>query len=148
LARGARLDEADSKTGATPINEAAYLGETLLVRYLLQFNPDLTSVDKWGYGPLENATRMGKEDSAVLLLEAEAKEKATPQFSGRVIENAIRKDEPVLIATLLRHGVAANETLPSGLTLLEAGASAKATNVVRVLLESGADAKREWAGRK
>jgi ankyrin repeat protein len=147
MAHGARLNEADSKTDATPINEAGYLGDTALIRYLLQFNPDLAAVDKHGYGSLENATRMGKEDSAVLLLEAEAREKGTPQLSGRILEAAIRKDESVLVAALLRYGVAANETMDSGSTPLEAGASAKAIKVVRVLLESGADANMNgWDG--
>src|SRR5579872_212759 len=34
LAHGARLNESDSQTGATPINEAAFLGNTAVVRYL------------------------------------------------------------------------------------------------------------------
>jgi ankyrin repeat protein len=49
LAHGARLNEAETKTGATPINEAAYLGKTPLVQYLLQFNPDLGIHDKGGH---------------------------------------------------------------------------------------------------
>jgi len=52
LANGARLNEPEPKTGATPINEAAYRGNTRLVKYLLQFHPDLAIKDKNGYSPL------------------------------------------------------------------------------------------------
>jgi ankyrin repeat protein len=41
LAHGARLNESDTKTGATPINEAAFRGHSAVVQYLLQFHPDL-----------------------------------------------------------------------------------------------------------
>jgi ankyrin repeat protein len=53
VAHGANLNEVESKTGATPINEAAYQGHTRLVRYLLQFHPDVEIRDKEGYRPLE-----------------------------------------------------------------------------------------------
>ena len=44
------------------------MGIRAVVQYLLQFHPNLEIPDKKGYGPLENAIRMGKEDSALLLL--------------------------------------------------------------------------------
>jgi len=83
LAHGAHLNESDTKTGATPINEAAFRGHSAVVQYLLQFHPDLGIPDKRGYSPLDNAIRMGKEDSDRLLLEAEPKERQTPQFFGK-----------------------------------------------------------------
>ena len=139
LAHGARLNESEPKTGATPINEAAYKGHAKLVQYMLQFKPDLGIRDKQGRGALENAIRMGKEDSALLLLAAEEKDHETPQFLGTAMEAAIRKDESALVEALLRHGASANDTLPSGFTPLDAGASAGAIKTVRVLLNSGAD---------
>ncbi len=142
LARGARLDEAETKTGATPINEAAYLGNTQIVRYLLQFNPNLGIPDKRGFTPLENAVRMGKADSALLLLEADAKEQKTPQFFDRMMSAAVKKDESVLVEALLRYGASANGTLASGATPLDAAASEGAVNIVRVLLNNGADPKQ------
>src|SRR5450755_598003 len=48
LAHGARLNEPNIKTGATPINEAAFLGHTPVVQYLVQFHPDLGIPDKRG----------------------------------------------------------------------------------------------------
>jgi ankyrin repeat protein/beta-lactamase regulating signal transducer with metallopeptidase domain len=137
LAHGARLNEPDPETGATPINEAAYRGNPEVVQYLLQFHPDLGIADKRGYTPLDNALRMDREDAALLLLEAEPK---APQTSfGKLMDQAIKIDKPRLIEALLRHGVSANGTLPSGSTPLESAAFADATKAVQVLLDNGAD---------
>jgi ankyrin repeat protein len=142
MAHGARLNEPEAKTGATPINEAAYRGNTPLVQYLLQFNPDLGISDKRGYTPLENAIRMGNADSALLLLEAETNVQKTSQFFKKMISAAIKKDESVLVAALLRHGALANGTLPSGATPLDTAASTGAVKAARVLLNNGADPNR------
>ena len=91
LAHGACLNEPETKTGATPINEAAYLGKTSLIQYLLQFNPDLGIPDRRGFTPLENAIRMGKADAALALLAAEVKERKTPQFFERCWERQSRR---------------------------------------------------------
>jgi len=116
LAKGARIDEAETKTGATPINEAAYRGQTRLVRYLLQFSPNLVIPDKRGYTPLENAIRMGQGDPALLLLEAAAQEQKTPEFLNKMLSAAVKKDESVLVQRLLQHGARVNDTLASGAT--------------------------------
>ncbi|HEY3823034.1 MAG TPA: ankyrin repeat domain-containing protein, partial [Bryobacteraceae bacterium] len=82
IARGARLNEPDTQTGATPVNEAAFRGHTELVRYLLRFDPDVTIADKHGHTPLDNAIRLDREDSALLLLEAQPAAQRTPGFVG------------------------------------------------------------------
>jgi ankyrin repeat protein len=80
---------------------------------------------------------MDREDAALLLLEAEPK---APQTSfGKLMDQAIKIDKPRLIEALLRHGVSANGTLPSGSTPLESAAFADATKAVQVLLDNGAD---------
>jgi ankyrin repeat protein len=139
LAHGARLNEIEPRTGATPINEAAYKGHARLVEYLLRFNPDLGIPDKNGYRPLDNAIRMRKEDCAVLLLEAEPKEKETPLLLERAMETAVRKDESLVVKTLLRHGASANSILPSGSSALDTAAFTGAAKVVGVLLKDHAD---------
>jgi ankyrin repeat protein len=139
LAHGARLNEPDTQTGATPINEAAFMGRTEVIQFLLQFHPDIGIPDKRGYSPLDNAMRMRKEDSALLLLEAEPKEHQTPQFFGKTLELAIKKDERPLVEALLRQGANANDLLPSGSTPLDVASAAEATQVVRVLLDNRAD---------
>src|SRR6185312_15357309 len=142
LANGARLNEAETKTGATPINEAAYRGKTQLVRYLLRFNPDLRTADKRGRTPLENAIQMGNAGAALLLLEAAGQEQKTPEFLNRMLGAAIRKDASAVVEALLQDGAGANDILSSGATPLDAAASAGAANVLRVLLDSGADPNR------
>ena len=139
LAHGARLNEPDTQTGATPINEAAFMGRTAVVQYLIQFHADLAIPDNKGYRPLDNAIRMRKEDSAVLLLEAEPQERQTPEFFGKTMELAVRKSDPALVEALLRHGAIANHLLPSGSTPLDVAAAAGASQVVRVLLDNRAD---------
>ena len=139
LAHGARLNESDTQTGATPINEAAFRGNTAVVQYLLQFHPDLGIPDKRGYGPLDNAIRMGKEDTALVLLEAEPKEQLTPQFFAKTMDAAIKKDESLVLEAVVKHGALANDRLPSGSTPLDLAVSARAIKVVRVLLDNNAD---------
>jgi ankyrin repeat protein len=139
LAHGARLNEPEPKTGATPMNEAAYKGQTKLVHYLLQFNPDLQIADKKGYRPLDNAIRMGKEDCALLLLAAEPKSIDTPEFLARALDAAVARDESRLVESLLEHGASVNALLPSGSTPLDAAAFSGAVNVVNVLLLHKAD---------
>jgi ankyrin repeat protein len=146
LAHGARLNETETKTGATPINEAAYRGKTPLVRYLLQFNPDLGITDKRGYGPLENAIRMGQEECAVLLLETEAKGPQASQFLASTMEAAIQKNEPALVNALLQHGVSANGDLPSGANPLEDASLKGLDAIVKMLLDHGALVNRVNTG--
>ncbi len=133
VAHGAMLNEPATQTGATPINEAAYRGHQALVQYLLQFHPNLEIVDRKRFGPIENAIRMGKEDSALLLLQAQ------PKLSESALEMAIKRDESRLIQEFLRRNDGGPATLNSGFTPLGLAASNGAVNVTRVLLESGAE---------
>ncbi len=139
LAHGARLNEPEPQAGMTPINEAACRGNVEVVQFLLQFHPDLEIQDNRGYGPLENALRYGRQAVAMLLLEAEAKDPQSSQISAKLIDPAIAKNEPRVVEALLRQGVSANGTLPSGGTPLDTAAFAGFTNVVGVLLDHGAD---------
>jgi ankyrin len=139
IAHRARLNEPDTRTGATPVNEAAYQGRSEVLRYLLQFHPDVTIADKRGYAPLDNAIRMGKEDSALLLLEAQPAAQRTPEFLGKTLEAAIGRDQPLLVEALLRQGTDVDHALPSGYTPLDAAAFRGASKTARVLLEKGAN---------
>src|ERR1700733_8537736 len=139
LAHGAHLDEPDTQTGATPINEASYRGFAPVVSFLLQLQPDLGIADKRGYTPLDNALRMGKEDAALLLLDAEPRERLTGPFLASAMDMAVRKDQSRVAEFLLRKGMSANDVLPTGSSLLASAAFDGAINVVRLLLASGAD---------
>lgn len=143
LAHGAHLDDPDTQTGANPLNEAAYRGNTSIVQYLLQLHPDVSIPDKQGHIPLVNALRIGKEDAALLLVEAEPQERLTPEFFGKASEAAIDKDESHAAEALLGRGMPVAGALPSGLTALSAAASAGANKTVRVLLDHRADPNEE-----
>jgi ankyrin len=133
------VNEPDTQTGATPINEASFRGHIELVRYLLQFHPDVTIADNRGYTPLQNAIRNGKEDSALLLFEAQPAAQRTPQILGRTMDAAIARDQSLLVDTLLRQGMNVNEVLPSGYTPLDDAAFDGASKSARLLLDRGAD---------
>ena len=139
LAHGARLNEPNPETGATPISEAAPRGNAEIVQYLLQFHPDLGIPDKRGFTPLDNALRFGREEVALLLLEADTRTPQTPQSLAKLMDAASRKNEPRLIVALLQRGVPANGSLPSGSTPIQAATLAGAIEAVRVLLDNGAD---------
>jgi ankyrin repeat protein len=135
LAHGARLNEPDTHTGATPLNEAAFRGHAQVIQYLLQFHPDLNIRDKQGFLPLQNAVRMGKEESALLLLEAEP--------GNALVEStlaaAIRKDEALVVEAMVRRGASPNDPLGSGATPLDQACSDGAIKTARVLLDQHAD---------
>ncbi len=140
LVHGARLNEPRYyDRGATPINEAAFRGGVSVVQFLLERHADLTIPDARGYRPLDNAIRMGKEEAALLLLDAESQERLTPEFLAKTMETAIQKDEARVVEALLHRGVPHDGSLTSGSTPLDAAAFAGAVKVVRFLLESGAD---------
>lgn len=139
IAHGARLNEPDTQTGATPVNEAAFRGHTEMVRYLLQFRPEVTIADKRGNSALDNAIRNGKEDCALLLLEAQPAAQRTPSFLAETMEAAIGKDQPSLVQALLQQGLNVNDALASGYTPLDAAAFGGASKVARILLDHGAD---------
>ncbi len=138
LAQGAPLNEIATQTGATPINEAAYRGHTAVIQYLLGLHADLRIPDKRGYTPLQNAIRMGREDAALPLLEAEAKEPPEPQFFETTLDAAIRRDESGVVQALLSYG-----SDPSA--LLDTAAAAGAIKTVHMLLDLHADPNK--AGR-
>jgi ankyrin repeat protein len=139
LAHGARLDDADSETGATPLNEAAFRGDEKIVAYLLQFHPDVTTPDKNGYSPFQNALRRKNENCAVLLMDAMPKERPTQDFFAKAMDAAITGNEPRMVQALLRRNVPVNSPLPSGLTPLNAAAATGNAEIVRLLLSNHAD---------
>ena len=139
LAHGAHLNDVQTTSGATPVNEASYRGHAQVVRYLLQFHPELTIPDKRGNGPLANAVRMGRQECAQLLIDAWPKEQLTAAFLGRIIDEAIRRKQTAVVESLLLHGAEVNGILPSGVTPLDGAAATGSAEMVRVLLDRKAD---------
>jgi ankyrin len=126
-------------TGATPLNEAAFRGNSTIVRYLLQQNPDLSMEDKAGYTPLQNAIRKKRESSALLLLDAEATRQHAASFYPKLMAGAARAAQTRVLDALLKLGAPADSKLPSGSTPLSDAVSAGSFEAVQLLLEHGAD---------
>jgi ankyrin repeat protein len=87
---------------------------------------------------------LDREDSALLLLEAQAAAQRTSDFVGntfigKIMEAAIGKDQASLVQALLHQGIDVNQALPSGYTPLDAAAFGGASKVSRILLDNGAD---------
>jgi ankyrin repeat protein len=139
LAHGAHLNDADAQTGATPINEAAFRCNAQVVLLLLQFHPDLEIPDNRGHSPLDNAIRMRREDAALLLLDAEPKDRFTAPYLDKITNEAVSMNQARLMEALLGKGVSVNSTLSSGSTPLGAAAFVGAVDVVRLLLARGAN---------
>jgi ankyrin repeat protein len=138
LAHGARLNDADSETGATPINEAAFRGDEKMVAYLLQFHPDLTTPDKHGYSPFENALRRKSESCALLLMNALPEERQPGEFFAKAMDSAITANEPHIVEALLSHHADPNLAASSGATPLEDAALKGFESVAALLIDNGA----------
>lgn len=138
---GARLNAQQTKTGATPLNEAAFIGNTTMVRYLVDSRADVSIADKHGYDPLENSVRMKKEDSALLLLRAETQRKRDKDYYAHILAEAIKAEQPGIVKALLKDGVAVNAPMSSGFTPLSLAAANGFTQGVQILLAGGADPK-------
>lgn len=142
LAHGAPLDEPETKTGATPINEAAYSNRLRLIPYLLQFHPNLLLPDRHGYTPLANAIRMRNEDVAILLLKAAPQEQKTASLLNKMLAVSAQKNESRIADLLLSEGASANASVRDASTALDIAVSAGGADVVRILLARGADPNR------
>jgi cytohesin len=138
----APLNEPETKTGATPINEAAYSNRLPLIPYLLQFHPDLLLPDRRGYTPLENAIRMRNEDVAILLLKAAPEEQKTTSLLNKMLAACAKKNESHIADLLLSEGATANASVPDAATPLDIAVSAGGADVARILLARGADPNR------
>lgn len=140
LRYGARLNAPEPKTGATPVNEAAFLGGTRVLDYLVESGANLSIPDNHGYDPLENSIRMKHEQAALILLEATFASKHGDAYYAHIMEQAIRAEQPGVVEALLKNGMAINGRLPSGSTALSEAAANGFTPGVQLLLAHGADA--------
>jgi ankyrin repeat protein len=141
LRYGAHLNSQQTKTGATPVNEAAFLGNTPVLRYLLEERADVSIPDKRGYDPLENSIRMKREPAALLLLESEFTLKRGNGYYAHIMEAAVRAEQASTVEALLKNGVGVNTVLPAGATALSEAAANGFTPGVQLLLAHGADLK-------
>jgi len=138
LESGARINDVQLRTGATPLNEAACKGQNAVVELLLAHNADVAIEDKAGFSPIENAIRFHHTDTARILLrdiKAELPKNSLAKFLGE----AVVKGQEDTVEMLLSNDVDVNAYLPSGSTALDLAALKGQDAIVRVLLANGAD---------
>jgi len=131
---------ATNANGSTALMDAAGIGCAPLVRILLDAKAQVNLRNDLGRTALHRAAREGKIPIMELLLAAGADQLAQSDI-GRAFDQAVIGGSSDAVRCLLRHGYPANIRDSNGTTPLHfAVAEQRAdTNLVRILLEAGAD---------
>ncbi|HEX4229885.1 MAG TPA: ankyrin repeat domain-containing protein [Bryobacteraceae bacterium] len=142
LDSGAKIDAPETKTGATPLNEAAFKGHLQVVQLLLRRGADVMTKDHAGFSPAENAVREDHPEVACILL-AHDKD---PNLPSRLLEEAVRRGQADTVSMLLDAGVPINARFASGSTALYDAALKGDNRIVDLLAGRGSDVnERETA---
>lgn len=120
LAHGAKVD-AHTKGRETPLHYAAWYGRPRTVQALLKAGADPRALDSRGQSTLHSPHYYWKID---------------PDHDRSPSE---KFDAPTAMAALIKAGAPVNATLPHGTTLLMTACYIAPLEVIRLLLESGAD---------
>ncbi|XP_014672394.1 PREDICTED: putative ankyrin repeat protein RF_0381 [Priapulus caudatus] len=138
LSHGADANAADLH-GQTILYHAACFGRLDIVRLLLEAGADANAVDSYGRATLYPAACFGRLDIMRLLLEAGANPNVADTQTGKTpLMMAAWKDKEAAVWMLLSHG--ADTTDSQRLTTLYNAACYRQLEIMRMLLEAGADA--------
>nr|CAB3466406.1 unnamed protein product [Digitaria exilis] len=134
------LDVNSAANGSgTSVHFAAVGGDARVLRYLLDHGGDPAVPDGKGSMPLHDAAEQG----AVRLLLSKGVDVDPVNHRGTPLHLAAAKDRDQVVKILLEHGADAgadvNFISPSGLTVLMKAADDGLTDMVKFLLQSGAD---------
>ncbi|HEX4808026.1 MAG TPA: ankyrin repeat domain-containing protein [Bryobacteraceae bacterium] len=132
---GAKIDAPETKTGATPLNEAAFKGHVAVVQLLLARGADVRIRDKAGLLPAENAVREHHPEVACILL-AHDKD---PNLPTHLLEEAVRRGQADTVAMLLDAGTPVNARFRSGSSALYDAALKGDSAIVELLVGRGSD---------
>ena len=126
--------------GALTLCEAAATGTLYRVKALLEAGADVKQSDQHGQTPLMLAVAAGHVELVKLLCAAGADVHATRGDDGGDLWTcAFAKPNAEIIRCLIEHGLNPNQTRKSGPALLLAFGSQKPTDVLKLLLDNGAD---------
>ncbi|XP_047050043.1 ankyrin repeat, PH and SEC7 domain containing protein secG-like [Lolium rigidum] len=127
-----------SKTGATPMDYAAFAGNVQVMRYLIDHGADPAIADQRGTTPLHSAAEEGHCEAVRLLLS-----KGVPvdpvDHQGAPLHLAIAKDRPEVVKLLLEHGADPNKVVNQILSPLVMSVFGKSLRCMKILIEAGAD---------
>ncbi|XP_014679678.1 PREDICTED: putative ankyrin repeat protein RF_0381 [Priapulus caudatus] len=140
LEAGADPNVAETENGKTPLMEAARKGKEAVVQMLLSHGADANAADSYGETSLHHAAHYGQLHIMLLLLEAGADPNVAETQSGKTpLMKVMRECEEAAVQMLLSHGANANAADSHGETSLHHAAYLGQLDIVRLLLEAGAD---------
>jgi ankyrin repeat protein len=125
--------------GALTLLEAAATGTLYRVKGLLEAGADVEQSDEHGQTPLLLAVAADHVEVVKLLCAAGANVHAMREDGCDLWNCAFAKPNAEIIGCLIEHGLSPNQTRKSGPALLLAFALYKPTDILRLLLDNGAD---------
>jgi len=132
--------EKRNAAGELSLWEAAATGTLYRVKALLDAGADVEQGDEHGQTPLMFAVAAGHVEVVKMLCAAGANVHATRAADGGDLWScAIAKPDAEIVRCLLEHGLDPNQTRKSGPALLLAFALPKPAEILKLLLDNGAD---------
>ena len=126
--------------GALTLREAAATGTLYRVKALLEAGADVEQSDEHGQTPLMLAVAAGHVELVKMLCAAGANVHATRGDDGGDLWTcAFAKPNAEIIRCLIEHGLSPNQTRKSGPALLLAFGLQKPKDILKLLLDNGAD---------
>ncbi|XP_014671481.1 PREDICTED: ankyrin-1-like [Priapulus caudatus] len=139
LSHGVDANTADSQ-GETSLYHAACSGQLDIVNLLLEAGADPNVADSYGRTTLYRASCFGRLDIVRLLLETGANPNVAETRNGATpLMMAVKDGEEAVVRMLLSHGADANAADSQGRNSLYYAAFSGWLDIVRLLLEAGAD---------
>ncbi|KAG6599729.1 Serine/threonine protein kinase [Phytophthora cinnamomi] len=124
--------------GETALMSASRNGDMDVVRFLVESGADVNAVDNKGWSPLVFAVGSGKLDVAGFLIEAGADSSVVKKKKAELLSDAVQNGILDTVRYLMESGDA-NATDEQGKTLLMIAAQCSQMDVVRFLVDRGAD---------
>ena len=136
---GADLDLPETRSGETPLIQAAMRGKLKTVDRLLQAGADPNTPDKDGHTPLHAAARLSSPTITERLLEAGASPHTPAKNGHKPLHEAASYSSPASAERLLQAGADPDCRTATAQTPLHLAANSKSSETVGRLIDAGAD---------
>lgn len=131
--------------GAAPLHKAAYMGDKMLVRWLIEDGADMEAVDNRAQTALHYAAKGGHGQVVQLLLDNGADIEAKGRNDWAAIHHAAGEGHGQVVRLLLENGAGIDAGSDRQLTALHHAARCGHEQVVQLLLRNGADIEAKTA---